>query len=224
MIQCFVVYHKLCFSHIKWSAIRESLGWGRVGGLVPRDEDSLHCRNCADWAILIGRPCLYSELSEVQEPYVTAAAFAKGGEATAKQTCCFSPVEESESWFCLPNSTALSEPGEMRGEMISKENALDSFGKSHIIYKPHSTHNSSHLVYNVIIIICLEAQNLTFDTDIWAQYMDLIWVQPSLLKAVFTILYCSLLCLQLPFYLTLETLLWKRQLTGRHINPIRATV
>ncbi len=31
MIQCFVVYHKLGFSHIKWSAIREYLGWRGVG-------------------------------------------------------------------------------------------------------------------------------------------------------------------------------------------------
>lgn len=50
-------------SHIKWRAIREHLGWGRWG-LVPRDEVSLHCRNCDDWAFLIIRPCLYSELSE----------------------------------------------------------------------------------------------------------------------------------------------------------------
>lgn len=34
MIQCFVVYHKLGFSHIEWSAIREHLGWGRVGGVA----------------------------------------------------------------------------------------------------------------------------------------------------------------------------------------------
>lgn len=50
-------------SHIKWRAIREYLGWGRWG-LIPWDEVSLHCRNCDDWAVLIIRPCLYSELSK----------------------------------------------------------------------------------------------------------------------------------------------------------------
>lgn len=78
MIQCFVVYHKLGFSHIKWSAIREHLGRrGEGRGVAPRDKVSLHRRNCADWATLIDVPCLYWELSEVQERWVTVAVFAE---------------------------------------------------------------------------------------------------------------------------------------------------
>lgn len=56
-----------CASHTSSGVLLENT-WGEKGwGLAPWDEVSLHCRNCADWAILIDRPCLYSELSEVQD-------------------------------------------------------------------------------------------------------------------------------------------------------------
>lgn len=86
-----------CASHTSSGVLLENTLGEEWWGLVPRDKVSLHCRNCADWVILIDRPCLYSEVSEVQECCATAAVFAKGGKAMAKQTCCFSSLEKSES-------------------------------------------------------------------------------------------------------------------------------
>ena len=83
-------------------------GGGMVWGLVPLDGVSLHCRNCADWAFLIDKPCLYSELSKVQEPCVTAAVFAKGGKAMAKQTFSFSPMEKVWELHMFTQSLQLS--------------------------------------------------------------------------------------------------------------------
>lgn len=95
MIQCFVVYHKLCFSHVELRAIR---AWVEVGrGLVPRDKVSLCSRNCADFVyVLVDGTCLNPALSQVQRPCVTMAVFARGEERPLrKQTLCFGPVSKS---------------------------------------------------------------------------------------------------------------------------------
>lgn len=81
-----------CASHTSRGELLENT-WGEDRwGLVPGDKVSLHCRNCADWAILIIRPCLFSELSEVQEPCVTVCQRGRRGPLERLSLC---PV------FCL---------------------------------------------------------------------------------------------------------------------------
>lgn len=97
-----------CASHTS-SGVLLGNTWGEVRwGLVSKDEVSLHCRNNADWAILIDRPRLYSELSEVRESCATIAVFAKRGESHDKINADWL-LGKSLFRFSLPKSSARSQ-------------------------------------------------------------------------------------------------------------------
>lgn len=121
MIQCFVV-RELCFTHIKWSTIREYLGVRKDGGWGLQDEASLHCRNSADRAIVIDRPCLFSDLSEVQEPCVTEAQFAKGVSRGQSKTNTVLVQWKSLKWgsVCQSPQFSLNGSDEWRNDWQSK--------------------------------------------------------------------------------------------------------
>lgn len=109
-----------CASHTSRGELLENT-WGEDRwGLVPGEKDSLHCRNCADWAILIIRPCLFSELSEVQEPCVTVCQGGRRG-----------PLRRIElmSSVLFTKSSASSLNQQRWQEMIRNENVF--FSKRH---------------------------------------------------------------------------------------------
>ena len=120
MIQCFVVYHKLCFSHIKWSAIREYSGRGGLcvcvwggggggGGAFGASGQSLFAQQELCWLSRSDRQLMSVFRAQrgsgaCDSGSVCQEAKGQGGGGGGERR--FSTVEKSESGFCLSKCSA----------------------------------------------------------------------------------------------------------------------